>query len=111
MLKPGTIVRIKTLNEIIADHPEVQMKNAIQKWQNRICVIQWFKAIVPLNSESNQAQFQYKLSLLEKSVNPADDTFRRNPIESLLWFDYEIELYDQPDVQEDAYMCLIGGTG
>ena len=78
MLKPGTIVRIKTLNEIIADHPEVQMKNAIQKWQNRICVIQWFKAIVPLNSESNQAQFQYKLSLLEKAKGKSVNKRQKN---------------------------------
>ena len=106
MLKPGAIVRIRTLDEIIADHPDVQMKKVIQKWQNQICIVDWFKAVVPLGSDDKQICYQYKLHPINKPLSTKFDSFQ-----SLLWFDYEIEPYNQQEVQEDAYLCLIGGAG
>lgn len=107
MLKPGTIVRIKTLEELEHDNRVIHNKDAILKWQNKLCEIVFFKAVGMIGAGNTQVSYQYKLSLLDCQSSKKEDRINGYSIGSFLWSDYEIEQYNIPDIQEDAYMCLI----
>jgi len=92
----GDLVRIKAPHEL---NVKAQSGSAIDKWQNKICVIQAVKPSIYGG--------RYELSFCDPPKDMYDEYAVGTHISKYFWEEFELEYVKTPDIEEQAYEELL----